>query len=430
MTAICLSMFVLAAPAKTSPYVEDVAFALDAIEKQCGHFFKIKGIAWDKVRPEFLAAAKKVKTHQEHFMLLNRLVARIEDGHARVDPTEATKGVAWPDKGPQKGPGLFWCTYGLNIFIKNVWGAAERAGVRPGMQVLSVDGVPADKWLAKTIDELRDLQGFSTDNQALFFTCHWGLAGPQGSQMRLRLKDVKGATKQISIPRLESNVVPWGPAVFPKDLQRIGRQSYGKLASGFGYIHLRDVPGELPAQLDTMLAAIGDVPGLILDCRANGGGGCDHDAVFGRFVPKGRTLAFAKGYASQGENPYAGPMVVIVDAGCRSAGETVSGMFKEDGRAYMIGPSPTAGMSSSKTTIELPSKLFSLYVSVRSNKGRFNGGQGIEGIGVPPHEVVSYDPKELVEGIDTLIRKAEDLLRKFPSEKVPYKPEQYDWKAK
>ena len=87
--------------------------------------------------------------------------------------------------------------------------------------------------------------------------------------------------------------------------------------------------------------------------------------------------------------------MVIVDGSVVSAGETASGMFKEDGRAFMIGPQATAGMSSSKRTIQLPSKKFSLYVSVRSNKARFNGRKGIEGIGVPPHEFVDYDPKEL-----------------------------------
>jgi C-terminal processing protease CtpA/Prc len=110
-----------------------------------------------------------------------------------------------------------------------------------------------------------------------------------------------------------------------------------------------------------------------------------------------------------------------VDAGARSAGETGSGIFKEDGRAYMIGESATAGMSSQKEEIELPSGLFRLYVSVGSNKGRFNGGRGIEGIGVIPHEIVEYDPKDLQAGIDTLIARAEALLAKFPQKDVPYR---------
>jgi C-terminal processing protease CtpA/Prc len=121
-------------------------------------------------------------------------------------------------------------------------------------------------------------------------------------------------------------------------------------------------------------------------------------------------------------------MVVIVDAGCRSAGETVAGMFKEDGRAYMIGENHTAGMSSSKKTIELPSGRFALYVSVHSNKKRFNNGRGIEGIGVIPHKTIQYDPRHLAREQDTLILAAEMLFRRFPQKEVPYRPEDYGWK--
>ena len=165
-----------------------------------------------------------------------------------------------------------------------------------------------------------------------------------------------------------------------------------------------------------------------MDWRGNSGGGFDHDALYGRFVPEGKTTAWGKRYRSAGPNPYGGPIVAIVDATCRSAGETGSGIFKEDGRAYMIGESNTAGMSSSKKLIELPSRMFALYVSVRSNKGRFNKGKGIEGVGVVPHELVAFDPKDLTAKEDTLIQKAAELLEKFPQSDVPYDPKIFGWK--
>jgi C-terminal processing protease CtpA/Prc len=295
------------------------------------------------------------------------------------------------------------------------------------MEVLKVEGQPAAKWLDRRVEEISDTKGFSTKQGGRYFACQAGLGGAAGSTLELELRHpVTKKTKKATLTRDNGGLVAAGPAFFPAGLQVIGRSSFGKLPSGFGYIHLRDVPQSLPEDLDKMLEALGDPPGLVLDCRANGGGGCDHDAVFGRFVPKGATLNFEKEYGSAGPRPYKGPVVVIVDAGVVSAGETVSGMLKEDGRAYMIGPEATAGMSSQKTTIDLPSGLFQLYVSVGSNKGRFNNGKGIEGIGVAPHEVVPYDPADLANGVDTQIKRADELLSKgFPKNAVPYHPERF-----
>ncbi|MEM7515963.1 MAG: S41 family peptidase, partial [Planctomycetota bacterium] len=181
--------------------------------------------------------------------------------------------------------------------------------------------------------------------------------------------------------------------------------------------------------IDAALASLGEVSGLILDFRGNSGGSFDHEAFMGRFVPKGYELKFAKRYASSGRSPYGGPIVCIVDATVRSAGETASAIFREDGRAYTIGESPTAGMSATKTTIELPSGLASLYVATGSNMSRSNEGRGLEGVGALPHETVSFDAKDLAAGKDTLILRAEALLEDYPQDDVPYDPSEFGWEA-
>lgn len=407
-------------------YVADVRFALEQLEDRCGHFFSLKGIDWKKVSRTFLAEAKDVETDQEHLVLLWRLLARLRDGHAAVRPLERGKDVRWPEEPEKTGPGLFWCRSGKKILIKNAWNSGADVGLEPGMEILSVDGVKVDKWLDQRVEEIRDLVSFSTDQQAFYYACHWGLAGEIGTRMKLEVKGADGKKKKRTVTYTKASTVPWGPAVFPEGLEGDDDVRWGTLPSGDGYVHLRRCPGDLPERVDRALAALADVPGLILDFRANGGGGFDHGAFMGRFVSPGKTLSFAKSYESAGPNPYAGPIVVIVDAGARSAGETASGIFKEDGRAYMIGESPTAGMSSSKTTIELPSRLFALYVSVASNKGRFNGGRGIEGIGVPPDEIVEYRQEDLANGVDTLIARAEELLADYPKG-VPYDPADFGW---
>jgi hypothetical protein len=406
-------------------YEQDVVFLLDELPKRAKSLLASKGVDWAKATKDLRAAARKVRADDEFVRLVGRVLARLRDGHAGIvslaPEVEArvkearereANGRRWT------GPRVHLLTVGKDVYVGEAFGPAAEQGVEVGMRVVAVDGVPARAWLEKTAAASRDEQGFSTDHAALYAAGHWGLAAWEGTPVSFELVDGAERKKATITRNGGPNFAPAGPIHPPPGLKSIGRQSYGRTAGGFGYVHLRDVPDDLPQQLDTMLETIGDVPGLVLDCRANGGGGCDHEAVFGRFVPAGATW---KLYASQGARPFGGPMVVIVDAGVRSAGETVAGMFQEDGRAYVIGPEPTAGSSSQKETVEVPSRRLTVRVSVASNKGRFNGGKGIEGIGVAPTEVVPYDPAELRRGVDTQVRRAEELLAKgFPKGSVPY----------
>lgn len=428
MRRVLALVFVLLATLPTllaqSVYEKDFQHAHDEIAKQCATLIASKKIDWKAVHKELAPAAKAVKSDEQHLVLLARLLARLRDGHCAVQPTDKTRDVKWPADAPGGGEltgcGMFWCRSGKKIYVKSVWNAAKDVGLEPGMEVVSVDGVPVTKWLDARIALARDTLSFSTDQHAFFYACHAGLAAPPGTRLELELKEVDGKKKKRTITYSKAALGAWGPAVFPPDLKNTKDLTYGLLASGYGYIHLRRSPENLPEQLDEALAAVLDAPGLILDYRANSGGGFDHEAFMGRFLPPGTHLP-AGNYKTAGQKQYGGPIVVIVDAGVVSAGETGAGQFKEDGRAYMIGESPTAGMSSQKTTIALPSGLFELYVSTHSNKARFNDGRGIEGIGVLPHALVEYDPKDLAAGRDTLIVRAEALLAKFPAGEVPFK---------
>ncbi|MGE0191226.1 MAG: S41 family peptidase [Planctomycetota bacterium] len=406
---------------------EDVQFLLEELPKKARDLLRDKDIDWKKATKSLAREAKKLRDPVEYVRLVERILARLQDGHAGIvklaPDLEATLGAANEAEAKGRrftGPRVHLVLAGDEVLVGEAFGEAAEAGVKVGMQVVEIDDVPARTWVEKKADELADKNGYSTRHAALHAACHWGLATWEGTPIRFELREGSDRKKVTITRRGGPNFAPSGPACPPADLKQVGRQSYGKTASGYGYIHLRDVPDKLPQQLDEMLGALGDVPGLVLDMRANGGGGCDHEAVFGRFLASGTRW---RQYTGQGAHPFTGPLVVIVDAGVRSAGETVAGMFKEDGRAYLIGPEPTAGMSSQKEILEVPSGKLAVRVSVSSNKGRFNGGKGIEGLGVPPNEVVVYDAKELLAGTDSQIRRAEALLRDgFPKGVVPYEP--------
>ena len=412
-------------------YEADVAFALDAIEREAGELLRIKDVDWKAVRKEMGKASKRVETPEQHFELLQRLLARARDGHAGVRKTVKTEDLAWPTfgRGEMTGCGLFLFESKKKVYVRSTWNAAKAVGLASGMEVLKIDGVAAGKWIDQRVEYWSDFYSFSTDQHARFYVCHAGLKSEPDTRLKIDYKDLDGKKRKRTITYGKAATGAWGPALFPKGLEGTDDLSYGILESGYGYLHVRRCKSSVVDQLDQALPKLADAPGLVLDFRANSGGGFDHAGFLGRFVPKGESLRFASTIPSAGPVVYGGPIVVIVNGMTVSAGETGSGQFKEEGRAYVIGESPTAGMSSQKTTIELPSGLFSLYFSTRSNKAWFNKGRGLEGVGLIPHEIVDLDPDDLAQGVDTLIRRAQELLADFPAKQVKYDPADFGWEG-
>ncbi len=421
--------------ARAQDYAADVEFALTEIEKRCGHFFEMKKIDWAAVKTEFRAAVKEVSSPGEHLVLMDRLLARLKDGHAAVHPGPKGRNVRRANFTPLGGLGLHLVRSEKHLLVKSVWGPAAEANIPIGSRIERIGGKPVDAWLTARAAELADHWSFSTAQHLDGAVRCGGMSGPVGERVEIRFRDPKGKRRKRTLTCNEkTRQRAAGPAFVPEDANLHGEVVYwtiggkGKKTKGaIGYLSIRKCQDDLPAQVDGALSALGAVDGLILDFRGNTGGGFDHDALMGRFIPKGKTMRgqtvkgrVIKRYEQAGPHAFAGPIVVIVNATAVSSAETASGMFKEDGRAYMIGENATAGMSSSKVMLDLPSGLFRLRVSVASNKGRFNDGRGIEGIGVIPHEIVEYDAKDLANGRDTLIERAVKILKRFPKKKVPY----------
>jgi carboxyl-terminal processing protease len=424
-------LWALAAPSP-SECQRDVDYALDAIEQQCAAVLATKGIDWPEVAVAMRALAAQARTEADHYATLLALLARLRDGHAAVLPAEGGRlpkleGAAAAAFEGLVEPGLHlgFDAKTSRIVVTAAWGAAERAGFAPGMIVERVGKAAAKDWLATRVAHWRERLSFSTDHHARAYALARGLAHPRGTELAFRVKPVKGGARTLELKFQGDEGRRPGPLVPPAGAIDFEGLRLGTTAGGFAWIHVPKIEPDLPERLDRAFAALDREAagaGLVLDLRGNTGGGCDHEQLLGVFVPRGKTFDPPQDapVGSFGENPYTGRLVVIVDAFVFSAGETVAGTFKEDGRGWLLGDSRTAGASGSKAEIALPSGRYVLRVVVRSHKQRFNGGRGIEGIGVEPHEIVPLDPALLARGIDPLLERADEVLRDYPTSKVAF----------
>ena len=186
----------------------------------------------------------------------------------------------------------------------------------------------------------------------------------------------------------------------PQGLKRLGNCRFGKLKSGYGYIHLRRIRGEFVEAVDEALESFEGIRGLIIDLRGNGGGG-GGGKVLSRFAKKQKA---AVNYPC-----YRGDMVVLIDAGTISAGETLARDLVNTAGAYLMG-SATAGSSSAKRSWDLPGGFGKVTLSRRSRWG-FDR-RPIEYNGIVPHRKVEVVPAELQQGINSGIKRAEEYLDK------------------
>ena len=332
MRALLFLLFVATASAGDI-YRADVDFFLDEFEKQAGHFFAEKRIDWGEVRSWAEAEVPKVETDADHLRLCARLVARLRDGHARLLDCQ----IEWPDESQGRKwrlPKIGMLLQGESTMVITVDPALD---IPIGSEIRTIDGEPVMDWLKKTADEWADRRGYSTRRHLEAQVAAMGLGGWEGTKFMAGFTRPDGREGEVEVSRSlgEKSNLRLDLSKQLGELVAVGRNGWSKTKGGNGYIRLRKVPADLPQQLDEILASMGEVPGVILDMRANSGGGCDHNAVFARFIAKGEFWGSIEGV---GERPFAGQLVVIVDASTASAGETLSGQFGEDQRAIVIGP--------------------------------------------------------------------------------------------
>ncbi len=260
---------------------------------------------------------------------------------------------------------------------------AEKAGLKPGDQVVKIDG-----------EDMIGIDGEMARKRVL---------GPKGSVVTLTILrvgteepfDVQVTRDAIVVPTVESKM----------------------LDNNIAYIHLYTFGDDTAPDLKKALKEVmkNDPVGLILDLRYNGGGYL-HTAidVASQFIPEGVIVVEQYGdgssetlTANSGGQATKVPIVVLVNEGSASASEIVAGAIQDHGRGKLVGVT-TYGKGSVQTVEQLVNDQGEVRVTIA--RWLTPNGRQINKIGLEPDVKVEITDADRQAGLDPQLDKAIQLL--------------------
>ena len=296
------------------------------------------------------------------------MVARL-DPHSAFYRPDAYRQVREETSGVFDGVGLEVTLEGgaLTVIAPMADSPADRAGIRSGDRIVSIDGVPTrDLPLPEATHRLRGAAGTTVVLEIL----RDGFSAPQKLSLvrdRVRAQSVEWRTLDLDRRYLYARV---------KSFQERSDQSLSKA-------------------LDEGRAALGgEIRGLVLDLRNNPGGLVDAAVRTADLFLSSGTIVITEGrdrrnvevLRAHEKGTEAGyPLIVLVNRGTASASEIVAGALQDNGRAVVMG-TQTFGKGSVQTVMELEDGSGLKLTTARYYTPRH---RSIQELGVTPDVVVA-----------------------------------------
>ena len=349
-------------------------------------FFDAKGIRkeWTKLQQELRARVASVKSDEAFLLLIVDALKGLRDGHATVVESKVK-----PPPQPEYGPGVSFlpATDGRVVILQTVPELARKLPC--GTVVVQIDGQPARKFLDARGDAAWRAGGFfSSPQRARFFEYRLPLRGKPGDKHVIRYLD-QGQEQALELTcRQEISGWPHNHNQ-PAGLKASARSVAWADLDGVGYLYLRRLDETAEQGTAAAITALPQAKGWVVDLSGNTGGGYDNSM---RDV-----LARLKG-----------PVAVMLDAGCISAGETLARDLVRGCKARTFGE-VTAGSSSTKKDWKFPSGIATVRFSLQSRSGP--DGKPIEFRGITPDEAVEADPQLMAAGKNTVLERALAFVR-------------------
>ena len=365
--------------------------------------FKTKDINWRAVGQELLPRASKVKTDKQFCLLCMELVARLEDSHAHLLP-----GTAKPEAPPMPrwGTGLACLTDDRGkpvVYYVRKGSPAEAAGVKVGMALLSVNGEPAAKAVEARMKRISRYRGYSS-KRYLRYDAVRRVLWQRERGVAVSLRTLGTGKERAATFKLAATLAPGYLPRLPVPIKGIAESrnvSWRMLGDKIGYIYVRRIRRDLIASLDRAVKELGGAKGLIVDVRGNSGGGFDAKRSHRNFAPDDP--------AEASRPRFKGPIALLINERCISAGEGWASWFTARKRARVFG-TPTAGASARKDTYTLKNGLYKVRFPVKHYRGFLR--RPIERRGLEPDVLLRQTAEDLAAGRDTVLEAAKQYLLK------------------
>ena len=353
-TAALASLVLFAAPVAAQNdggYAQDFKAATEWIGVNYAYFDQ-KRTQWSDVPALYADDLGQVRTRDQFVRLLEQVVDELYDPHAQLNTNLRSSYRLVPS-----GTDL-WAEWrdGKALVTEVREGSdAQRAGMKPGDEVVSIDGVD----IARAVDARMGRSYPHATAAARDWALRSVLAGTHDAARRLALLE-GDAGREVLLPAADQPTGSDAPL------------TASLIRPGIGYIRINDSLGDdaTVAAFDAALAQLRETRALIVDLRDTPSGGNSSVArgILGRFVDRelpyqkhvlpaeeretGIRRSWLELVSPRGAFRYARPVAVLVDHWTGSMGEGLAIGFDATGAGILVG-TPMAGLQGATEHLQL-----------------------------------------------------------------------------
>ncbi|MBO0721772.1 MAG: PDZ domain-containing protein [Blastocatellia bacterium] len=374
------------------------------------------GVDWDMVHERYSLLLPEVKSDQELYDLLQRMLGELKQSHFRIISPDAVVN----NNNSESFSG--WIGIDLRMIdgqavISRVEpdSPAAKAGLRTGFLLAQID----DKSLDQLGAEVKERMAKQKESAVMadFVTVRLlrsHINGKPGTRVSLKYLDEHDKTHAVTVEREVRKgefSQPFGN--FPAQFTEFETK---RLPGGIGYFRFNVWVVSQMEKLRSALKEMKDAPGIIIDVRGNPGGlGGMASGLAGLLDTRQfslGTMHLRSGYqnfvAFPQENAYTGPLAILIDFGSASTSEVFAAGMQEAGRAVIVGER-SVGAALPSVFEKLPTGALFQYAiaDFKTPKGVL-----VEGHGVIPDVEVKPTRAALLEGQDAPLEAAVDEIKR------------------